>query len=312
MIANVSIDWLPDLYGGTLELWDAGKDDPGYKQLTGNGGVPKFMALYAKIRKDGWAEKPYIWGTVSPEGHFMLRGGYHRASILRRLGHRFVSVDVRKSDGNFKRFHETLYKLQGEGNFTYHPLEHWAVSAWPTERGTNRADIINRHVEPDDSILDIGCYTGGMSHWFAVRGHRVTGVERNADALFCAEYLAGFYASAEGMAKKWTLELGHLTGKYKGYVTPIFVCMNIDEKLVDGGFDRVLFLSVYRWLKEPERVVKAIGKIAKKSVFVDDKDPKPVLNAFRKWTDFRVAERIGVESGGGKRYHRPLYELRRG
>ena len=46
-------------------------------------------------------------------------------------------------------------------------------------------------VAPGATVLDVGCGQGRHVHWFARRGHPVTGVDRSVEALQATERLAG-------------------------------------------------------------------------------------------------------------------------
>ena len=60
-------------------------------------------------------------------------------------------------------------------------------------------------VAPGATVLDVACGRGRHLHWFAQRGHPVTGIDRSADAL---QSLAGLAAAGPVTLVQADIELG--------------------------------------------------------------------------------------------------------
>ena len=55
--------------------------------------------------------------------------------------------------------------------------------AWRVDKGEAMADIIAKSLQPDSSIVDLGCGAGDLLRELAARSYRMTGVERDTSAL---------------------------------------------------------------------------------------------------------------------------------
>ena len=306
MIINVALPYLPYLYKDSLDAYVSGRPVP-FKQLTGSGGVNKLLRLYDHIKRSGYGQKPYIFGEVE-NGYLLIRGGYHRLSVLHKLGYKSVSVQLRSYDTRFERFYQIMLGLQKQGEIMYHPLDHWALSTWQVERGKNRFALVKKHLSPG-SVLDLGCYTGYFSNALACHGHHVTGVDHSDDALFCAEYLADYYQSRNAMLEKWPLELGHLSSLPK-FEKPTFIKSDVLTYLQKAeDTDYSLFFSVYRWLDDPKAVVRLLGEKTRLGIFADVKAgyEKELVRAVTTLTPFTEVRNIGIENGMSKNYRRGLF-----
>ena len=310
MIIDVRLIWLPDLYKQTLDAYQRGVKNLPYTLLTGSGGIGKFINLYENMKR-GYHPPPYIFGDVEEHGHILIRGGYHRLSVLRKLGYKTVSIQLRDYDKQFERFYQTMLSLQKPGEIKYHPLDHWSLSSWQVERGNNRLSIVKKHLPRGlFSFLDLGCYTGYFSNELACLGHRVVGVDHNERPLYCARYLANGHGARKSLVKKWSLELGHLSSQQQ-YKIPSFVKSDVQAYLEKEKeqFDYSLFFSVYRWMKDPKAVIRLLGERTRVGIFADAKKKyeKALVNSICSLTPFSVVRHIGTENGKTSNYQRKLF-----
>jgi SAM-dependent methyltransferase len=311
MIIDVGLNWLPDLYADTLKEYRSGVsvNKLSYTLLTGSGGVGKFISLYEAIRSQGYRRGSDVFGDVY-DSHLLIRGGYHRLSILKALRYKSVPVRIRQAEPDFEKFYKTMLRLQGHGTSMYHPNSHWALSMWKIERGRNRLAIIKKYLpQGKHSFLDLGCYTGYFSNVLAANGHRVVGIDHNKGALFCARYMTSGYAARTHMVNAFPLELGHLP-PMREYARPVFYRTEIESFLEEAGkFDYALFLSIYRWLDDPKQVIRSLGDRTRLGIFADAKAgyEKRLIQAIVSLTPFSVATKIGVENGRSQNYRRSLF-----
>ncbi len=316
---------LPDVYGAALRAMDAGtpRSKIPFKQVTGpqvKDPVRRMARLYAAIKKQGPAKTVFVKGEVEGSGHLLVRGGYHRLSILHHLGYKSVMVRV-KPTKRFKKFWAIMYEMQGKGRKMYYPLDYWALSTWPHERGTNRPGLVMKGFPKQGqfSFLDLGCYIGHVGHALARKGHSVIGVDRSANPLFCANYLADYYDSMKTIPDMWKIELAHVREWYdlfKNYKRPGYIQEGVPSFLASAhaaSYDYVLYLSLHRWLRKGKAdivsLMRNMDRITRKGIFVDARiDAENVaLAAITTHTRFKKIRSMGVEKHGNARYHRVMF-----
>jgi len=154
---------LPDIYGPPLAEYIAGvpKKQIAFKQLSGpqvRNPLGVFLTLYEGIKKKGFAKGIFAKGVVE-KGHLLVRGGYHRLSIAHALGKPSSIVLNVKVTPRFEKFYRHMLAMQGKGTtHMYAPIDHWSVSNWSFERGTNRPGLVLRELDsPKCTFLDLGC-----------------------------------------------------------------------------------------------------------------------------------------------------------
>ena len=334
MNIKVSTDYLPSIYEKYLELYDKGVpvNSLGFKRVSGGpySTVDYFIKLYNAIKTNGYREvgeckyrndiKPGsivpIEGWVDSHGYLIIDGGYHRISILKYLGYKNVTITLHNIDPSFKKFYKYILGFQQSGTQMYHSIDHWACSSWPSARGLNRAELILSRMSPKATVLDLGCHIGGISHPLSVEGYKVTGVELGKKENYCANYIADHYTCRDEVKKLYPLQLGFLPS-LSNYCKPLYLLGNVANVINDiGEFDYTLFLSIYRWVGQSSKVLKRIGEITRKSIFID---VEPHLEGslkqnILKFTRFKHIDKIGVENVGskmGRSYNKPrtIYEI---
>jgi len=90
------------------------------------------------------------------------------------------------------------------------------------------------NAQSGERILDLGCGTGHLTAKIAETGALVVGVDRSPEMIRQAK---------------------------EKYPSLQFEVMDAREILLDGKFDTVFSNATLHWIKEPERVITAIGKL---------------------------------------------------
>jgi hypothetical protein len=165
-------------------------------------------------------------------------------------------------------------------------------------------------------VLDLGCHIGGVAHPLSVEGHKVTGVEQRENSIYCANYLADHYVWRDEAKELYPNQLSFLPS-FPNYHRPSYLLGDINDVITGlDEFDYTLFLSIYRWVGQSSKILKRIGDITRKSIFIDvephleDEFKRNIL----KFTRFTHIDKIGVENVGpkmGRGYSKPrtMYEI---
>jgi len=339
MNIEVAIDYLPGIYEKYLGLYDEGVplDKLDFKQMSGGrmSTVECFIMLYEAIKTNGYREVGEckfrsdiseewgkyrritpIKGLVDFHGHLVIDGGHHRLSIFKFLRYKSAIITLHNVDPAFEKFYGYMLDFQHGKTQMYHSIDYWACSMWPCARGSNRTEFILPRLVSGSTVLDLGCHIGGVSHPLSVEGHKVTGVDQREDSIYCANYLADHYVWRDEAKELYPNQFSFLPS-FPNYHRPSYLLGDINDVITGlDEFDYTLFLSIYRWVGQSSKILKRIGDITRKSIFID---VEPHLeDGFKrnilKFTRFTHINKIGVENVGpkmGRGYSKPrtMYEI---
>lgn len=133
----------------------------------------------------------------------------------------------------YERFHrrtKVQKKIIEKRNFTYR----------------NLISVLERYINDQDEILDIGCGAGTIDFYLASRGHKVLGIDIAGDALDRCEKSAQLL----GLESKLSFEK-----------------LNFPEERPQGKFDLVICSEVLEHLKNDEKAISVIFELLRPGGF---------------------------------------------
>jgi SAM-dependent methyltransferase len=184
-----------------------------------------FIELYEGTKFKGKFDPIEVRATY--DGKYIITDGLHRGAIACALGHEKVPVIIMFVCKNLLKLMKSLrdwYPENGKKTL-YTPIDHPIFNDWKVLRDDTRWELIKDEFDWEGKrILDIGSYTGFLSHKIAKLGGNVTGIEIDAKRLKQAKMIN---ILLESDVK--------------------FIYADFFEYLKDKKFDCILFFSVLHW-----------------------------------------------------------------
>jgi 2-polyprenyl-3-methyl-5-hydroxy-6-metoxy-1,4-benzoquinol methylase len=185
-----------------------------------------FIELNEGIKSKGKFDPIEVMATH--DGKYVIADGIHRASIACALEYKKVPVIIKSVDEKVLELMESvrdIYPKEGE-KVLYVPVNHPVFSDWKALRDETRWELIKGEFDWEGKrILDIGSYTGFLSHKIAKLGGNVTGIEIDAKRLKHAKMVNTLLESDVK-----------------------FIYADFFEYLKDKKFDCILFFSLLHWV----------------------------------------------------------------
>lgn len=266
----LSQPWFDEIVAGTLDMYHRGEDlanspltrtgrklawrnewhwtlfDPSSPESLEAGlreREKELIKLYHGMKKDGYdGSIVAVW--FDGDGQVHLYDGFHRLAIMRYLG---IEADINvetiwwRKDFDFP-LADTLMALPRVGRCTYQPVDDERVKDFPTDRQDSpaRLEYILRNTV-GETVLDIGCSEGYFSRELTKRGYKVTAIDSDRGKVAVTRYLSIIN----------NLEVDCRLGNGEEFLKS------------NGGFDNVLYLSVFHNTIFTSGVAKAFMELRK-------------------------------------------------
>ena len=278
--------------------------------------VERIEPLYEDIRSRGYRTQrelrrhrfeDEVRVGIRRDGRFMFIDGRHRLAIARLLELPTipVSVIVRHQEWvDFKRSVQE-YAEERRGRI-YHPIDHPDLADIPSQKGSERVDMIRSALEGYDvrgkTLLDLGTHWGYMAGQMEKLGFACTGIELSRSAAAFAEHIR---VATESSYRIWRGNLFDFP---------------------DPAADVVLALNVFHHLiKKPElheRLIEFLRRLSTDVLFFEPHVPETAVRqmegAYRDYPPQEFAEFVAGHAGLGSIEYlgvagddRPLYKLTR-
>lgn len=180
-------------YRGVLEykakgghLWPEIPQEGGEEKIRQR--LERFRRLFLSMTAVGYDEGQPITVAIDKRGEFAIVDGHHRAACTWQLGIEEVPCSVRTRAPEWVELRDALYECYREQKL-YTPIPHPDFQRWKVARDAGiRARTILARMVPGESVLDVGCCTGGIALAMAnLAGLGVTAVEKEPRYLRAAK-----------------------------------------------------------------------------------------------------------------------------
>jgi len=155
----------------------------------------KFKNLWKEIRKNGYNnELNPIKIKIKSNGIADLIDGHHRVAIVNyddKCAQNYISCEIIERSSVWNEVVISGNNLYSDKqNFLYTKIDHPEFSDWKFASDPSyRSNIISRHIDVNDKVLDIGCNHGGVAFELAKLNKNITAVDNTKRYLDFANKL---------------------------------------------------------------------------------------------------------------------------
>lgn len=172
--------------------------------------VERFRKLFTSIQHDGYDERQPISVMITGSGKVQIVDGHHRAACALVLGIPEIPAKVTHRHPEWVLLRDVLFE-QYKAEQLYTAIDHPDFDRWTVARDVEyRANALLDLMAPPETVLDVGCCTGGVAMALSRAGMRVTAIERHERVLAAAQkierVMGGTVSWRHGEA--WDMELG--------------------------------------------------------------------------------------------------------